>query len=91
MSPTAVGWLLVSVFMAAGVLLWIVARPMARLSVWWQSLLARAPGLRWSSKFTYDEGTQVLMVRLLAVFFVVFAILGAVLVVALPCAQSAPQ
>ena len=37
MTPIALAWLLVFVFSAVGILLWIVARPMAKVAVWWQS------------------------------------------------------
>ena len=33
-TPIAAAWLLASMFMAAGILLWFVARPMAKLAVW---------------------------------------------------------
>ena len=87
MSPIAVAWLLVAVFTAMGILLWIVARPMAKLSVWCQSLLNRLPVVQSLSKFMLDEGTSVVLMRVLGVFFIVFGILGSILAIALPYMQ----
>jgi len=89
MTPIEVAWFLVGVLFGAGVLTWFAARPMARLSVWWQSLWTRLPGLQWLSKFMYDERTAVVMMRVGGVSFIVFAILGAILAIVLPYTQLA--
>jgi len=81
MTQIAVGWLLVAVFTAAGILLWFIARPIVKIGIWWQSLLTRQSGLRWAAKFMYDERTAVLVIRMLGVFWVAFGVIGAILLV----------
>ena len=87
MTPIEVAWLLASAFTAAGILLWIVARPMAKLSVWWQSLCIRVLRLQFLSKFMYDERTSVVIVRVVGVSFIVIGIFAAILAVVLPYAR----
>ena len=81
MSQIAVYWLLVAVFTVGGIVLWFVARPMVRIGIWWQSRLTRQPGLQWSAKFVYDERTAVLIIGLIAAFWLAFAVVGAILLV----------
>lgn len=88
MTPIAIGWLLVAVVSAVGILLWFVARPMAKASQWWQSFWTRKPGLRWAKQFMYDETTEVVIIRLVGMFFVVFAVIGAILLIAVPFPPS---
>lgn len=87
MNSIAVAWLLAAAFTAAGILLWFVARPMAKLAVWWQSVWIRLLRLQFLSKFMYDERTSVVIVRVLAVAFIVFGIVEAILAITLPYVQ----
>jgi len=85
MTPIEVAWFLVGVFTGAGILLCIAARPMAKLAVWWQSLWTRR--FQWLSKSVCEEGTCVVIFRVVGVSFIVLAILGAILAIVLPYMQ----
>ena len=87
MSQIVVGWILALAFVMAGTLLIVLARPFAKLSVWWQSLWTGVPALKWLSNFTLDEPTTVVVIRVIGVSFFVIAISAIVLAFALPGAQ----
>ncbi len=84
MSEIAVCWLLVSVFSAVGILLCVVARPMVKFVLWLQSYSSRQSWFQVSVSPGYDERMAVIIIRMVGVFFVVFAVIGVILLAVLP-------
>jgi len=85
MSPIAIGWLVVSVFGAVGVFSLLIAHPEAKLNVWWQAIwVTRLPFLK---PFMLDEGTYVVIARLLGSFFIPSASIGALVLIVLSYAR----
>jgi hypothetical protein len=82
-----IGCIVASAFLAAGTLLVVFARPLAKLSVWWQSLWTRVPRLKWLSDFAIDQRTTIVIIRVVGVSFLVLGPLALVLAIALPPAH----
>ena len=87
-SATAIGIILVLAFVAAGTLVFILARPLANLGTWWESLWIDKVGLKFLSAFRLEEDTAVVLLRVIGVAFWLVAVLIMILIIVLPYMTS---